>query len=216
MRIEAADRGFMSRTIDNNKDNDVPEREATKSGDSESAFRRWSRRKHEARVNARQGVGSADPKPVSAIERHDPTSERVLTDADMPPLDELNEKSDFSPFMSPGVSDALRQAALRRLFRAPQMNVLCELEGEFYDTLGLTPLGDIVTYDMRAALKRELEEAKSKATEKMRDELTDTENSELAARESETTPKPSGQDGSDSQDDALRGNENPQDDRGVT
>jgi hypothetical protein len=206
----------MSRTIDNNKDSDVPEREATKSGDSESAFRRWSRRKHEARVTSRPDVGSTDPTPVSGVERHDPTPERVLTDADMPPLDELNEKSDFSPFMSPGVSDALRQAALRRLFRTPQMNVLCELEGEFYDTLGLTPLGDIVTYDMRAALKRELEEAKSKAKERMRDELTDTEDPELADRESEAKPEPPGQGEPDPQDIAARGNENPQDDRGAT
>ena len=206
----------MSRTTDNSKDNDVPETEATKSGDSESAFRRWSRRKHEARITSQQDVRSQDPMPVSGIERHEATPERVLTDADMPPLDELNEKSDFSPFMSPGVSDALRQAALRRLFRAPQMNVLCELEGEFYDTLGLTPLGDIVTYDMRAALKRELEEAEAKAKESMRDELTDTENTEVATRESEATPDPSAQDEPDPQVAAVGGDEPPRDDRGAT
>ena len=46
-----------------------------------------------------------------------------LTDADMPDIDSLAEDSDFTGFMSPGVSDELRNLALRKLFHAPVFNI---------------------------------------------------------------------------------------------
>jgi hypothetical protein len=154
----------MSRTTDRK-----PDAGSANSPETEGGFRRWSRRKHEARIALRREKTSSDavaePAPAETV------PDRVLTDADMPPIDSLNEQSDFSPFMSPGVSDALRQAALRRLFRSPQMNVLCELEGEFFDARGYTPLGNIVTHEMRAALEREMEKAKAAAQEKLGDAL---------------------------------------------
>ena len=154
----------MSRTTDQR-----PEQRGPDSPESESGFRRWSRRKHEARVAIQREKNPPDPLPATTPT--EPQPERVLTDADMPPLDSLNEDSDFSPFMSPGVSDALRQAALRRLFRSPQMNVLCELEGEFFDAHGYVPLGNIVTHDMRAAIEREMEKAKASAREKLQEAI---------------------------------------------
>lgn len=184
--------------------------------DSESAFRRWSRRKHEARIVAREGNSPPHPMPAPVTEPTAATPERVLTDADMPPIETLDEQSDFSPFMSPGVSDALRQAALRRLFRSAPMNVLCELEGEFYDTHGLTPLGNIVTYDMRAALKRELEEAKSKAKERVQDELTDAEVPDVASETSEIKAAPDRAETDGPRTAEGHADENPQNDKGVT
>ncbi|SFX55218.1 DUF3306 domain-containing protein [Marinospirillum alkaliphilum] len=51
-----------------------------------------------------------------------------LTDADMPSLDSLHAGSDVSMFFSKGVSQALRQQALRRLFHQPEFNVRCPLD----------------------------------------------------------------------------------------
>ena len=41
----------------------------------------------------------------------------------MPPLDSLGPESDYSGFMSPGVSDELRRLALRKLFHSPLYNI---------------------------------------------------------------------------------------------
>jgi len=151
----------MSQTTDKA----APLAKAENSGESESAFRRWSRRKHEARAAVRpEAIAPAEASTENPVSER-PPAEPVLTDADMPPVDSLDENSDFSPFMSPGVSEALRQAALRRLFQSPTMNVLCELEGEFFDARGYVALGNIVTYDMRAAMERELEKAKASIQE---------------------------------------------------
>lgn len=181
----------MNRTTKNRTDEAQPKVAA--STDSENALRRWSRRKHEARVTARGEPATTDPVPAENIETRDDVPERVLTDADMPPLETLDEHSDYSPFMSPGVSESLRQAALRRLFRAPQFNKLCELEGEFFDARGYQALGNIVTYEMRDALERELAKAKSAAEEKIRAEFVAPEKSASAAEtRAAIEPKPSG------------------------
>ena len=79
---------------------------------------RWVRRKSESR-SAPTGRPERDETAAPAPEPEAP----VLTDADMPPLESLTEGSDFSPFMSPGVSDELRRHALRRLFGATRFNV---------------------------------------------------------------------------------------------
>ena len=44
-------------------------------------------------------------------------------DADMPPLESLGPESDYSGFMSPGVSEELRRVALRKLFHGPLYNI---------------------------------------------------------------------------------------------
>jgi len=41
----------------------------------------------------------------------------------MPPLESLGPDSDYSGFMSPGVSDELRRLALRKLFHSPLYNI---------------------------------------------------------------------------------------------
>ncbi|MCB1744256.1 MAG: DUF3306 domain-containing protein [Gammaproteobacteria bacterium] len=56
------------------------------------------------------GVAGADARPL-------------LADADMPALDELDENSDYSGFLSKGVSSGLRRAALRQLFTAAKFNL---------------------------------------------------------------------------------------------
>jgi hypothetical protein len=122
---------------------------------------RWSRRKIEARDGAVSPADtdavSAPPPGAEADARQASEQEQVLTDADMPPLETLNSESDFAPFMSPGVSDDLRQQALRILFRQPAYNItdgLNDYDGDFTQFVGL---GGVVTQEMKRMLKRELD-----------------------------------------------------------
>ena len=73
----------------------------------------------------------------------------ALTDADMPDIDTLGEDSDFTGFMSPGVSDKLRNLALRKLFHAPVFNIRDGLDEYDEDYTTFEKLGDIVTCDMK-------------------------------------------------------------------
>jgi hypothetical protein len=123
-------------------------------------LRRWAKRKAQvAAPEVGKPVELAGPDvtatvPDAATEAAAP----VLTDADMPPIESLGDDSDYSPFFSPGVSEELRQAALRKLFRSASFNELCPLEGEFHDCRGYEPLGSIVTHEMKAQLEREATE----------------------------------------------------------
>ncbi len=94
----------------------------------ESTLQRWSRRKQEAVQETRAAeqaspidneasLGTAAPIETEA------ESSPALTDADMPPIESLDEDSDYSAFMSEGVSDELRNLALRKLFKAPVFNI---------------------------------------------------------------------------------------------
>lgn len=138
----------------------TPDREPGAAGsDGEGFLRRWSRRKREARLEEL----SAEPPATAASEpraadREPAPPAPVLTDADMPPIESLTADSDFSGFMSPGVSEALRRQALRVLFRSPGVNTRCPLDSEYYDCANLTPLGATVTHEMREQMEREAKE----------------------------------------------------------
>ena len=71
--------------------------------ESKDAFlHRWSRRKHEAEKEKEQLPAAAEKPP-----------------AQLPPVDKLTPESDFTGFMQPKVQDALRRAALKKLFLDP-------------------------------------------------------------------------------------------------
>jgi len=116
----------------------------------ESVLRRWSRRKQEATTTA---VDADEPKQTQASLDAPASTETetvpVLTDADMPPIESLDENSDFSGFMSEGVSDELRNLALRKLFRAPAFNIRDGLDEYDEDYTFFEKLGDVVTCDMK-------------------------------------------------------------------
>lgn len=78
---------------------------------AEDFLRRWSRLKHERAAEAPQQP--AEAKPVAE------PAER----APLPPVEKLTPDSDFTSFMQPKVEDALRRAALKRLFVDPHFNV---------------------------------------------------------------------------------------------
>lgn len=72
-----------------------------------------------------------------------------LTDADMPPLDSLDENSDFTGFMSSGVSAELRKLALRKMFKASVFNERDGLDDYDDDYTSFVPRGNLVTSDMK-------------------------------------------------------------------
>ena len=117
--------------------------------ESRGFYRRWSERKQEARH------------PV--VQEETPTEEQTQPgDEDMPPIESLDEHSDYRGFLSPKVSEPLRQLALRKLFHGAAFNVCDGLDDYAEDFTKFEALGDVMTADLRHRLELE---AKRKSTE---------------------------------------------------
>lgn len=152
-------------------------------------LRRWARRKERASAaeseiaNPKDDTIVSDPgEALPAVAEPPPA---VLTDADMPSIESLDENSDYSPFFSPGVSEDLRRVALRKLFRSASFNELCPLEGEYHDCRGYEALGSVVTHEMRSQLEREAAELAKRAQAAVEETIKET-------MESPPTHSPSG------------------------
>jgi hypothetical protein len=89
-------------------------------------------------------------------ERDKVEAENLLTDEDMPPIESLTADSDYSCFMSPRVSDALRRLALRKLFHGADFNICDGLDDYDGDYTSFAKLGNIVTADMKHQVEMEL------------------------------------------------------------
>ncbi len=112
---------------------------------------RWSRLKAESRAGAR-GMkftlpGDSVPEKIEDVVQEEPAAseaaetptesvveapsvaagQQAEADADLPDVDDLNAESDFTPFMSDKVSDAVRNMALRKLWRTDA--VFANLDG---------------------------------------------------------------------------------------
>ena len=150
----------------------------------ESALSRWSRRKLEADQLTQAVEESISPDaqtdlPAVDAEAVDVVEKPVLTDADMPAIESLNEDSDFSGFMSSGVSDELRNLALRKLFKAPVFNIRDGLDEYDEDYTYFEKLGDIVTCDMKHAIEmKEKKRREALAAEAEHDEMSEVEHVE--------------------------------------
>ena len=119
---------------------------------SEEPFlRRWSRRKREA--------GTGGPEELPAVAGEEEAEVPPLTDEEMPPLESLTPESDYSGFLSPGVSESLRRVALRKLFHAPEFNRCDGLDDYDDDFRAFAGLGGLVTQEMRKRLGEMAEEA---------------------------------------------------------
>ncbi|MES9827804.1 MAG: DUF3306 domain-containing protein [Candidatus Thiodiazotropha sp.] len=119
-------------------------------------YSRWSEKKQAAR------------QPL--VEQHEAVDEEQPPgDEDMPPLESLDENSDYSGFLSPRVSDQLRQVALRKLFHSAAFNVCDGLDDYAEDFTSFEKLGDVMTADLRHRLEQEA--LKQQAEE---DELTES------------------------------------------
>ncbi len=115
----------------------------------EGFLSRWSRLKRQPTAETTEAQTEA-PADSSDNENRPP-----LTDADMPPLDSLTEESDFSGFLSPEVSEELRQVALRKLFRSALFNTRDGLDDYDDDFTSFEKLGDLITSDMRHQMEQE-------------------------------------------------------------
>ncbi len=111
--------------------------------EQESLLARWSRR--------RQQAVAEEPESHPA----ETEAEVMLTDKDMPPLDSLTEESEFSGFLSPGVSEELRCLALHKLFHGPVFNVRDGLDDYDDDFTSFVRLGDLITTDMCHRMEQE-------------------------------------------------------------
>lgn len=123
---------------------------------------RWSRRKRCSPFDEDAADGSpsrdletaqpADVRLPSGMDDRDAIEDE--TDADMPPIESLDENSDYSRFMSPKVSTGLRRLALRKLFHQSKFNVRDKLDCHARDFTKFEPLGDKITADMRHQTER--------------------------------------------------------------
>jgi hypothetical protein len=114
------------------------------SEDKEPFLERWSRLKRE-RAEVREHAE------VPADAKSDEPA------APLPPLEELTPESDFSAFMGPKVADALRRAALKKLFAHPEINVADPFEPFSGDwTIGEPIPEEMLArlHEARAALRR--------------------------------------------------------------
>jgi hypothetical protein len=112
-------------------------------------LRRWSRRKQQALDESQQAEGKDSQ---ALIEK---TEIQLPTDADMPPIESLTEDSDYSGFLSPKVSEALRKQAMRKLFHSPAFNICDGLDDYDGDYTKFAKLGNIVTADMKHQIEME-------------------------------------------------------------
>jgi hypothetical protein len=160
------------------EDRPAPERDGS---EDEPFFSRWARLKKESReLPAGDAAGSeapqapltADGRSADGAEQASPptAAETAAAPADappleLPPLESLTAESDFRAFMQPGVDDALRRAALRKMWQNPIYGVVDELDPFRADFAAFTPLGDIVTADMKFHAERLLREQLEKAAE---------------------------------------------------
>lgn len=157
----------------------------------ESGLARWSRRKAAARQGSPTRNGeTADellPVPVNVYPAVD-ESIVDLTDQDMPPLESLDEQSDYSGFLSPGVSEKLRRQALRKLFHLDLYNVTDGLDDYAEDYTKFAPLGNLVTADMRLRQLREEQSAKDDSStadnELAKDETIEPDQGDLSGQAS--------------------------------
>ncbi len=154
-------------------------------GGDESLLDRWSRRKREVAMEA-SDVGERAAVPAAEV----PTQAQAeLTDADMPPLESLDEHADYSGFFSPKVSEALRQQALQKLFRSAVFNVCDGLDDYAEDFTNFEKLGDVMTAELRHRLRQEAKRAAERAEAE-----TESQEPEALAQEDQRTAELSKQD----------------------
>ena len=110
---------------------------------------RWSRLKHEAKHNIESTATTDTVVEANEVDGKSETPVKILTDEDMPDIKTLTPDSDYTDFLSPGVSETLRKLALRKLFHCEAFNICDGLDDYDDDFTQFKKLGDIVTSDMK-------------------------------------------------------------------
>lgn len=83
---------------------------------------RWSRRK------LGKDQPAPEPQPVVNAPAVPPAASPESPPEPLPPVESLTPESDFKPFMRPDVDPALKQAAMKQLFKDPHFNVMDGLD----------------------------------------------------------------------------------------
>ncbi len=129
---------------------------------------RWSRLKQqggdESELAVQESLSEVDQLNADAADVAEEV--KLLTDEDMPDIETMDEHSDYTGFLSEGVSDALKRKAMHKLFHLPEFNIRDGLNDYDDDFSTFIPLGDTVTYQMKQWLEQEAKEAKAKLLEK--------------------------------------------------
>jgi hypothetical protein len=144
---------------------------------------RWSRLKQASEDTQALEIPIDTPK-ETPIEEAAEAAPSALTDADMPPLESLDENSDYEGFLSPEVSEALRQQALSKLFRSACFNVCDGLDDYAEDFTQFEKLGDVMTADLRHRLQQEAK----RIAETAKSETAKTESPQTADSDLEPAP----------------------------
>ena len=106
--------------------------------EKENFLERWSRlKKEQDRLDAEK-----------PLPQQGETAERP---PELPPLDKLTPESEFSGFMHPKVKDALRRAALKKLFADPHFNIPDPFEPYSRDWNNLEPISEEVLKTLNQA-----------------------------------------------------------------
>lgn len=147
--------------------------------ESEPFLSRWSRRK----AQAREGIDPGEPEPTARPEPAGDVDGGELRDAgesdgdsdsdpapapeaaELPPLESLDEDSDYSAFLAGDVAPDLQRQALRKLFHSPKFNLRDGLDDYDLDYSNPAPLGNVITAEMRHRIERELERLAARALE---------------------------------------------------
>lgn len=99
---------------------------------------RWSQRKHQQQCKS-------EPQPLAAEAPADSEPPVPFNEADLPPIETLQQDSEVSMFLHDSVSDALRRAALRKLFHMAKFNVCDGLDDYADDYAVYQPLQEVLT-----------------------------------------------------------------------
>lgn len=153
------------------------------SGQDANFLGRWARRKAEAKTNKPADALPAAPPPAEPPEeppeaatpasQSEPTGASVPDEnppAPIPPLESLDENSDYARFMASDVEKDLRRLALRKLFKAPVFGIRDGLDDYDDDFTSFEKLGNIVTSDMKFHKER-IEAAAAKEQEEQEQRL---------------------------------------------
>lgn len=137
----------------------------------EGVLRRWSRLKSQAERTAEVPIPQgADTDSTIPNNFKEPVPGEHKTDADMPPIETLDEHSDYSGFFSPEVSEELRRLALRKLFHTAKFNITDGLDDYDDDYRSFEALGDLITSDRRYHLERTAEQVEDSMEQEQLDE----------------------------------------------
>jgi hypothetical protein len=153
--------------------------------DDEPFLSRWSRLKRE---EAAQAPAPAKDEVASVPEGGAPQhkqGEAALPD--LPPIEKLTPQSDFTAFMGPNVQDALRRAALKKLFSDPHFNVPDLNEAYSGDWTGGEPITEEMLKTLNQARTLLFPEEKKREEALEREEALQRER--LAAEAAEPAPE---------------------------